>query len=228
MGCAAVGRPFDMSGLHCHMRSWWEPWPVLMPRATMVSVAHSVIKSCQVDVYGLHCHQRPCLGLWRLLTETLWMFVVWAVARSRWSLLPLTVKGKEGSFATVLMTADPQLRKRDIGGFCDNTYPYLPPWLQSNSLDTKPLKRTLRNCDRVAEVKHYSGSFWWAGSGGRTRFSLRGWPVSLWATQIGLFFSFFFFFWGVGDSKGRGQTWKDWIVRVFNTHDVAFPNNQGK
>jgi hypothetical protein len=52
--------------------------------------------------------------------------------------------------------------------------------------------------------------------------------VSLWATQIGLFFSFFFFFWGVGDSKGRGQTWKDWIVRVFNTHDVAFPNNQGK
>lgn len=36
---------------------------------------------------------------------------------------PLT-EGKEATFAMVLMTADSQLRKRDMKGFCDNPYPH--------------------------------------------------------------------------------------------------------
>ena len=41
------------------------------------------------------------------------------------SLLPLTVKGKELSFEVVLMSADSQLRRRDMESFCDNTPPIL-------------------------------------------------------------------------------------------------------
>jgi hypothetical protein len=37
-------------------------------------------------------------------------------------LLPI-VKGKKTTFAVESMTADIQLRKRDIEGFCDNPYP---------------------------------------------------------------------------------------------------------
>lgn len=38
----------------------------------------------------------------------------------------LTVKGREATFAMVLITADLQLRKRDIEVFCGNPYPYPP------------------------------------------------------------------------------------------------------
>lgn len=44
----------------------------------------------------------------------------------------------------VLMTADSQLRKRNIESFCDNTYPPQPPWPQSNSLDRKPIREVGR------------------------------------------------------------------------------------
>ena len=37
-------------------------------------------------------------------------------------MLPLAVKDKEATFALVLMTADPQLRKRDIEDLYDNFY----------------------------------------------------------------------------------------------------------
>jgi O-glycosyl hydrolase len=40
--------------------------------------------------------------------------------------VPLTVKGKEATFALEAMTVDSQLRKQDIEGFCDNPYPPLP------------------------------------------------------------------------------------------------------
>jgi hypothetical protein len=64
----------------------------------------------------------------------------------------LTVKGKDASFSVVSMTADSQLRERDIEGFCGNPYIHLPTHPQSNSLDRKPLKRTLKNCSKDAEV----------------------------------------------------------------------------
>lgn len=66
-------------------------------------------------------------------------------------MLLLTVKGKEASSAVVLMTADSQLRKEDKEGFCGNLYtPSILP--KRNSLDRKPMERTLENCDKDAEV----------------------------------------------------------------------------
>jgi hypothetical protein len=64
-------------------------------------------------------------------------------------MLPLAVKDKEATFALVLMTADPQLRKRDIEGFWQ---PLPHPIHKSNSLDRKPPKRTLKIFDKDAEV----------------------------------------------------------------------------
>lgn len=49
-------------------------------------------------------------------------------------MLPLTVKGKEGTFAVRSMTADAQIKGGDI-----------------DSLERKPLKRTLKN-DEEAEI----------------------------------------------------------------------------
>lgn len=37
------------------------------------------------------------------------------------------VKGREATFAVTTMTADSQVRMKDIAGFCDNAYPTLYP-----------------------------------------------------------------------------------------------------
>jgi hypothetical protein len=47
------------------------------------------------------------------------------------------VKGKEAAFSVLLKTVDAQLIKRDIEAFSDNP--------KCNSLDRKPLKKTLYN-----------------------------------------------------------------------------------
>jgi len=49
------------------------------------------------------------------------------------------------------MTIDTQLRKRDMEGFCDNSYSHPNPG-KINRLKRKPSKRTLRNCDEDAKV----------------------------------------------------------------------------
>lgn len=61
----------------------------------------------------------------------------------------LTVKNKESTFAMVLMTADRQLRRKDMEDFCDNLYSLSPPPppLKSNNPDKKPLKKSLKKCD---------------------------------------------------------------------------------
>jgi len=53
-------------------------------------------------------------------------------------MLPLTLTGKEATFAVVSMTADSQLRKRDMEGFWDDHYPPNP-----DSFQRKASKRTL-------------------------------------------------------------------------------------
>ena len=72
-----------------------------------------------------------------------------------WSVLQLTVKGKEATFAVVLITTDSQLRKRDLKGFCNNPYPHFTPThkkKKSNSLDRKTPTRTLNKCNGDSEV----------------------------------------------------------------------------
>lgn len=60
-----------------------------------------------VDIFGRCCLQKPHV--------------------SPRSMLPLTIKGKEAAFATVLMAVDSQLRNTDIEGSCDNPYPHHNP-----------------------------------------------------------------------------------------------------
>jgi hypothetical protein len=64
---------------------------------------------------------------------------------SSWFILLLTVKDKETSSAVSSMTGNSPLRKRDMEGFSDN----LPNTPESNKLDGKPWKKTLRIVIRV-------------------------------------------------------------------------------
>ena len=61
----------------------------------------------------------------------------------------LTVLKEQIVFTAISMTADAQLRKRDIEGFWQ---PLPHPIHKSNSLDRKPPKRTLKIFDKDAEV----------------------------------------------------------------------------
>lgn len=58
------------------------------------------------------------------------------------SMFPLIVKSKEPTFAMILMTADTQLRRKDMEALCDNLYSLSHPLLKSNSQDKKPLKNS--------------------------------------------------------------------------------------
>lgn len=97
---------------------------------------------------------------------------------------------------------------RDIEGFCDNPFPQ-----QNNALDRKTPKRTLKNCDKGAEVWFSTiDGYWWGwGCGvvvgwvrGRKIVSFKG-PgyresdrasATLWTAQIELSKIFWFFFGG--------------------------------
>jgi hypothetical protein len=54
------------------------------------------------------------------------------------------------------MTAESHLVTRDLEGFCDNLSSPPPTPQKRNSLDRKPLKRTLQNCDRDTEVELFT------------------------------------------------------------------------
>lgn len=98
---------------------------------------------------------------------------------------------------------------------------------QSNSLDRKLSKRTLKNCNKNTEVwVSTAGGFWCAYRCGRTQFSLgtghlefdRA-PESIRATQIKLSPSFFSLFFR-GSDKGEGWAREGWEVSVVGVHDV--------
>ena len=63
----------------------------------------------------------------------------------------LMAKGKESTFATVLVSADWTSRNKNIEGLNDNPYPNYTHQ-KSNSLVRKSCKRTLENGDEDAEV----------------------------------------------------------------------------
>lgn len=69
-------------------------------------------------------------------------------------MLSLTVKGKESTFVVGPMTAY-SVEKQFIESFSDDSYRHLTQThhpQKSNSLDIKPSKRTLKSCDKDAEV----------------------------------------------------------------------------
>jgi hypothetical protein len=70
----------------------------------------------------------------------LWLGPPWKTS------LVLAAVGKEDTFALTLMTADSQLRKRFIKGFCDKPYPPPPNYPPDRKLLNS------KNCDKDAEV----------------------------------------------------------------------------
>jgi hypothetical protein len=87
------------------------------------------------------------------------------------------VKSKETNFVVISMTEGVQLTGRDIESFfwllLFLTIPsFILPTTKSNSLDRKPLKRTLKKYDGDALQLMASGGG--MGGGGLTQFYLRG------------------------------------------------------
>jgi hypothetical protein len=65
---------------------------------------------------------------------------------------------------------------RDVEGFYDNPYLLIPR--KGSSLDRKPEKRTLKKCDRNAEVQFSTIHGFWQGHWrGKTQFYLRVRPL---------------------------------------------------
>lgn len=138
-----IGWGGDLDVLCYHWRPGRCLWSLLPPEAMLMSVICApleghvdvcglslrdvmMVMACavaegNVDVCGLCYHQKTC--------------------GSPWSVLPLTVMFRKTSSAVVLMTADSQLRKRDIEGFCDDPQPH-----QKKQLRQELLKRTLKIC----------------------------------------------------------------------------------
>lgn len=100
---APAGDHVDVCHLLYHQRSHGCPWSV-PPLETMLRSMVCADARGHVDICCPWCHQKPC--------------------GSSWSMFPLTVKGKEASFAMVLMTVDSQLRMRDTEDFCVVGYLY--------------------------------------------------------------------------------------------------------
>lgn len=151
----------DAHGLCYCLKSGWYPWPVLPLEAMSMSTACTVAKGHN-GACGLCSGQELLWCLWsELLPETMLRYMVhadgcwrsceclWSLCYhqkpcgSPWSMLPLTENVKEASFSVVSIISVSHLRMRDIEGFCD--YLFLPTrtFPKRNSLDRKPLKRTL-------------------------------------------------------------------------------------
>lgn len=117
--------------LYCCWGSWLQPdGPCLKPRA--------VLMVCTVT--GDHAD-----GLWSMLTpKAKWMSIH--------NLLLLTVKHKEASFAVVWTCRLTIENGRREGLWHVTTSPLSSITPKRNSLDRKPLKRTLKNCYGDAEM----------------------------------------------------------------------------
>lgn len=131
---AATWSHVDVSGPCCQQ----EPWSYCSWESVLMPTVCSATGDC-AEVPGRCCHQKPC--------------------ESPWSMLLMHGKGKEMTFAMVLMTANSQLRKRNIVSVTNPT----PP--KSNSLDGKPSKRTLKNGEMDAEVWLSTVGGFWQGCG---------------------------------------------------------------
>lgn len=68
-------------------------------------------------------------------------------------MLLLAVMDKEAQVAS--MTTASQLRLRDFEGFCDNLSLAPPP--KETNLDRKPLKRALKNYDKMLRFSSVDG-----------------------------------------------------------------------
>lgn len=88
---------------------------MLPPEAILISVTCVALEGCN-RVSGTCCGGELCACLWSVLSlETMVKFVISVVAKSQSMLrAALTVKGKEASLPALSMSADSQLRMKDI------------------------------------------------------------------------------------------------------------------
>lgn len=128
-------------------------------------------------VHSLGCLQGLCLGLWSYCSERLFL----------WSVLSLAWHDPCSHWlwrARRLLL----LWGKDMESFCNKHY--LPTSPQSNCIDRKPSKRSLKKCDGVLKC----GSLQFIDSGGvqeeRIQFCLRSFPCS---SEWGNFFLIFLF-----------------------------------
>lgn len=70
--------------------------------------------------------------------------------------------GEQGSFVVVKMAIDSQVKMRDIDNFHHNLS-FSPSAPKRNSLDWKPLKQPLKNCDRDTEMQLFPVDGFWQG-----------------------------------------------------------------
>lgn len=75
-------------------------------------------------------------------------------------MFPLIVMSKEPTFIMTLMMANIELRRKDMEDSYDNLYSLSYPYLKSNSLDKKSLKRTLRSVIKMPRVVLYNQWLW--------------------------------------------------------------------
>lgn len=102
-------RPWGIRGMCCDQREYWCPcwgpywclwpmpwrpgwclWPVMWPRAMVVCLVHTTVESW-VDVLvcaAMKDHAEVCSMCW-----------YWRPCETPWSVIPMTVKGKEDTFA---------------------------------------------------------------------------------------------------------------------------------
>lgn len=148
-----------MSGLSYHRRPCRCPWSVLQPEEcpqTMLPLGTLVLTwgiwattHCQVDVLGPRYLWRPCLGRWSYCSP---------VARRHdhifWKPMTRapTDSNMQGCHISNNITADTQLRGKDVEGLYESLCPKSPFKKKVNSLKRNLLKRTLRKCGKDAEV----------------------------------------------------------------------------
>lgn len=125
-------------------------WMSVQPQTMLMPTGH--IASREICVLG--CLQGPCLGpqsycswepcLWSVLSlEAIWRPMIRA---------PTYCKEQGGCFCCDLDECRCTDEREGHGRTCDNRYPHPPQPPESNSLERKPLKRTLKRCYGDAEV----------------------------------------------------------------------------
>lgn len=118
----------------CHWRSCWYMWPVLLPEArpcwylwSMLLLRDMLIFMGHVDsICGPYYHWKPwgcsCSGAatW-IHTDVHGLAIAkdHVEVHAPWSMLLLTIKGKEVSSVVVLMTVDSPVRTNYVEGFSD-------------------------------------------------------------------------------------------------------------
>lgn len=167
-------------------------------RDVIMSYARAAAEDC-VDGCGLCCHWIPC-----------WGPIACADARGRVE-VPNPCSCCLGSAGKLPLQWYRWLQThswvRAVEGFCDT-----PP--KETGSRGSPLKRTLKNCAKDAEVELSTSDGFWGGSQEWTQLSLRNWPLGVWPCSSEhmdntnwTFFLSFFFFGGGGSSVTRVGGW---------------------